>query len=101
MMFASFIEETFSKEMGYTHREFLRNLPAALKGINYEVSGTQILIDYEGGKVEIHLGEMQSRKIASLSMPFMHVQFTFHDLSDEQRKNFYTPFQRSYQKGGG
>ena len=101
MMFADFIAESFSKEMGYTHREFLRNLPAALKDIEYGVDENIITIHYDGGEVEIVLGEIQQRKIASLAMPYMHVQFTFRNLSADQRKRFYTPFQRSYQKGGG
>jgi hypothetical protein len=100
-MFATSVNQSFTKEMGYTHREFFRNLPVALKDVPYHVKGETISISYEDGKVEIQLGEMQNRQIASLSLPYMQVSFTFFDLSPEQREAFYTPFQRSYQKGGG
>lgn len=88
--------------MGYTRREFLANLDAALKGRAWLCEGGDtVRIELEGGCVHIRLGAEQERRIASLAMPYIRVDFRFENLDAEQRTRFYTAFQRSFQKGGG
>ena len=102
MIFTGSVAECFAKEMGYTHKEFLDNLPAALKGTEFEMlNSTEIRIPVHEGHLMIVLGEPRKRNIASISLPFMQVTFKFSGVAEEERTRFYRQFQRSYQKGGG
>jgi hypothetical protein len=96
------VPERFSREMGYTRREFVENLKAALGSDAFRCrDGTTIEVPLEPGRVVIRLGEERRRRIASLSMPYMAVDFCFENLDADSRKVFFTAFQRSFQKGGG
>lgn len=87
--------------MGYTRREFLNNLRFALKDREYSCDDHRIEIPLEQGRVVIRLGDDRQRRIASLSMPCMTVDFCFENLDGDQRARFFNDFQRSFQKGGG
>ncbi|MFT7531665.1 MAG: hypothetical protein ACI9FD_002684 [Gammaproteobacteria bacterium] len=102
MIFTGTVAESFKKDMGYAHREFLNNLPAAMKGTPYQISdNNKITVTLEQGQLIIHLGEQMYRNIASISLPYMTVSFVFTDINEVDRTRFYRQFQRSYQKGGG
>lgn len=96
------LPERFSREMGFTHREFLLNLQAAL-GDGYTLSdgGRRVEVPVDDGRVLIRLGEQAERRIASLSLPAIEVEFSFENLDEVQRSEFYTAFRRSFQRGGG
>ncbi len=101
-MFTDDVASNFQEEMGYSRREFLANLPAAFRNMDYFVAENGIVkVNFESGIVTIAPGAEQQRKIASLSLPFIPVAFKFENLDSHQRKRFYHAFQRSYQKGGG
>ena len=96
------VASEFEKQMGYTHKEFLDNLPAAMKDQPYRVvNNRQVVIPIDQGQLTIHLGEQQVRNIASIVLPFMMVRFQFERVEENSRTVFYRKFQRSYQKGGG
>jgi len=101
-MFSASVGEEFVRQMGYTHREFYRNLPYAMKDLNYRLQEPdRVFIEFENGSISITLGVPKDRRIANLSLPYMDVHFKFEHLNAEQRKRFYNAFERSYQKGGG
>ncbi len=101
-MYGGEISSRFSRQMGYTQREFLANLDAALRGRSYTCHDGKIIhIPVDDGRVVIRLGPEQQRRIASLAMPFMEVEFVFENLDADKRRRFYSAFQRSFQKGGG
>ena len=88
--------------MGFTHREFLLNLRAALgEGYSVAADGKTIDVPVAAGRVTIRLGEEVERRIASLALPSTAVEFSFENLDESERKAFYTAFRRSFQRGGG
>lgn len=102
MIFTGSVAESFEKEMGYTHKEFLDNLPAAMKDASYQlVSSDHIEIPIDAGQLTIRLGEQQLRQVGLLKLPYMLVRFDFSRVDENSRTSFYRAFQRSYQKGGG
>lgn len=96
------VPERFTREMGFTQGEFFVNLRAAF-GDAYSVGddGATVRIPVDAGSVTIRLGPQRERRIASLSLPFIEVEFCFDGLDVTQRRLFYTAFSRSFQRGGG
>ncbi len=96
------VPSKFSRQMGYTRREFLANLEAAMRGAEYHVlANGDIRIPLGVGSLTISLGPEQQRRIASLTLPAMDVEFAFEGVEGDGRRQFYESFQRSFQKGGG
>lgn len=89
-------------EMGLTHAEFFRTLPAALGERPYRVEDTVVSIDDDQGRtVTIRLAPEQVRRIALLQVPVTRVEFRFDGHAPEQIEAFMNHFARYYQRGGG
>ena len=92
----------FDKEMGITHRDFLRLLPGALDGLPHRVEGRRITADAGGGRrIEITFSEETRRRIAGLTMPVTHVRLTFSGFSEDTTAATLARFERAYHRGGG
>ena len=89
------------QEMSISHQEFHRQLPAALRDINYKIANDQINVFYADGNIQITPGIEHERKIASLVLPILHVVFIFTDIKPEGITQFLADFNRAYQRGGG
>jgi len=90
------------KEMGYSHAEFRRALPAAVRPFRvaeredgFELTGAA------GRTVRIVLGPERRRRIASLQIPSTAVDFRFHGFSQKERERFMDRFDRYFRRGGG
>ncbi len=88
-------------EMGLSHAEFFRTLPAALGERPYRIDGGTVSIDDQGRTVTIRLAPEQVRRIALLHVPVTHVEFRFDGHAPEQIEAFMNHFARYYQRGGG
>lgn len=95
------MENSFSREMGFTRDEFFRVLPSALNGRSFKQDAAGITVDVNQGSVRIDVGEQQVRKIASFSLPFIKVDFAFENFNAEQIEEFMNYFDLRYQRGGG
>lgn len=92
---------SFTRELGFSHAEFFRSLPAAIAHREYVLQGNTIRLDYEQGSICIELGTEEVRAIASLRLPSTKVRFAFSNLSDAQREQFMQRFNLYFQRGGG
>ena len=90
-----------ARQMGLTHREFFRSLPAAVAGIGYRIDGTQVLIEESTRRIEIRLGPERKSRLGSLTLPRTQVRLIFGGFSDEERVAFLERFDRAFQRGGG
>lgn len=94
--------QRYEREMSISHQDFYRLLPIALKDVDYEIiNDDQINVFYAGGQIEILPGKEHKRKIASLKLPILYVEFTFKDISPKDVTLFSAEFSRVYQRGGG
>ena len=91
----------FSREMGFTREEFFRLLPNALNDRPHRIDDAGVTVDATPGTVRIDVGIQQFRHIASISMPYVKVDFEFRDFSDPEREDFLRYFDLRYQRGGG
>lgn len=93
--------EQHKREMTISLKEFYRLLPFALKDIDFKISNNEISMSYADGNIEIKPGIEHERKIASLVLPVLYVEFFFSNISNAELKQFYQVFDRAYQRGGG
>ena len=91
----------FSRDMGITHSEFFRTLPAALASTPYTVQDHDVIISDDTQRLVISLSPEGRRRIAALSLPTTQVHFTFSGYSPQDVEQFMARFDRAFQRGGG
>ena len=89
------------RDMGVSHREFFRSLQPLAREWQCQIRDDGVLIDYDGGEIDIVLGKEGRRKIAAMSLPRTEVRFNFSRLNSLQRKKFLYRFDLAYRRGGG
>ena len=95
--------DVFKRDMGYSVDEFYRILPSAVGDYEYTVEGDRILVGFpdEDRELVLRIKGLPDRKIGMIRIPRIELEFTFHDFSAEERKEFMVVFDRSFQRGGG
>ena len=91
----------FSREMGLTHREFLRELPAAIAYRRFRTEGNRIHVELGGASLVITLGPERVRRIAALRLPRTMVGFEFDGVTTRERQAFMQRFDLCFRRGGG
>ncbi|MCB1754592.1 MAG: hypothetical protein KDJ38_03665 [Gammaproteobacteria bacterium] len=95
------IADDFEREMGLSHREFFRTLPAAMGHYDFEVQKTTVTARLETGSVTISLAPESVRRIASIAIPKTAVRFVFTGVTAEEKHRFISYFDKRFQRGGG
>ena len=91
----------FRREMGLTHAEFFRELPAALAQRDYAVAGARVQVTLGSGSLRITLGSERVRRIAALRLPCTEVGFVFEGVDAAERERFMRRFDLAFRRGGG
>ncbi len=89
------------REMGITHKEFLRSLAPAVAPATFTVEGRTISVLGAPGKVEITLSEERERRIALLRLPVVDVEIALSGFEPDALDRFLAQFDRAFQRGGG
>ena len=89
------------RDMGLSHREFFRSLQTLAREWQCQIRNDGVLIDYDGGEIDIVLGKEGRRRIAAMSLPRTEIRFCFSRLTPLQRKKFFYRFDLAYRRGGG
>lgn len=92
---------TVTKEMAVTHADFFRILPNVFPDRDYDVQGTTIRRQSDGGTLEIKLGPEGTRRIALLKLPQTSITLTFKGYSQSQRSELIEKFDKGFQRAGG
>ena len=92
---------SFSREMGFTRAEFDRILPSAFDDRPYSVSGNSVSCPIDGGTMHLSISEQKFRNIASISLPYLEIDFWFENLDQQQVDTTMRFFDLRYQRGGG
>jgi hypothetical protein len=91
----------FSSEMGITHAEFFRLLPAALAGHSYTFQPDGVLITDGDRCITITLSQESQRILGRLSLPVTRVDFVFSGYAKPEADTFMAQFKLHFQRGGG
>ena len=89
------------KEMGYTHADFFRLLPASMGRYPYEVDGNTVHCKLDSGSLTITLGPEGVRKLVLVEIPRTEIIFAYTDVSEEERISFTEHFDLRFMKGLG
>lgn len=89
------------REMGCTRDEFLRWLPGATRHAPIICSGDLHRVLSDQGTVEITIGELPPRRIASIALPVLAVRFRFIAMDEAAREGFLAYFDQYTRRGGG
>lgn len=96
------------KDMALTLAEFRRDLPAALRGMDWrETTGPAeaaavVQVSTEEGAITIRCAPLPPRRLtALLSMPRCLVTLDLEGLAESARRPFLNRFDRAFQRGGG
>ncbi len=92
---------TLHREMGLSHAEFFRSLPAVVRGRDWRVDGAIVTIQEPEGPVVIRLSPQGERRIALIRLPVTQVTFEFPEHDSAAAAAFMRRFERHYQRGGG
>lgn len=87
--------------MGFTRAEFDRILPSAFNNRPFSVSHNLISCPVDGGTMFLSISEQKFRKIASISLPYIEIDFSFENLDQQQVDTTMRFFDLRYQRGGG
>ena len=87
--------------MGFSRDEFDRILPSALDNRPFVVESNVVTVQIGGGTMKMVISEQKARKIASLSLPYLDIGFSFEQLSEVDVEEIMRFFELRYQRGGG
>jgi hypothetical protein len=92
----------FSLDMGITHADFFRLLPAAITRYHTRIHANVIEIFSGQRRVNITLGMEKIRRLSALvSFPSTEAEFSFEQFTDAQREAFLRHFHLHFQRGLG
>ena len=89
------------KDMGVTHADCRRILPAVTPEVELQWQGSIAVARWPDRKLEVRLGPEERRAIASLSLPRTEITLRFTGFSPAQRESLLQVFDRRFQRGGG
>ncbi len=92
---------SFSREMGFTREEFDRILPAALDDRPFKSEGGNVTLAVASGTMTLDISEQKYRKIASISLPYLEISFSFENMDESEIAETMRYFDLRYQRGGG
>jgi hypothetical protein len=92
----------FTLDMGITHADFFRLLPAAITPYAMRIKENMIEIFSQQRRVNITLGVEQIRRLSDhVSFPSTKVAFSFEQFTDAQREAFLHRFHLHFHRGCG
>ena len=92
---------SFEREMGISHRDFLRLLPQAVAPRPFVVSGDTIFIGESPQSITLRLSAEGQRRLGLLRLPVTTVAFEFHGFDDIAIGKFMQRFELAFRRGGG
>ncbi len=85
---------TITRKMQLGREEFLRELPKAMGGLRYEVSGDRVTAQDENRRLEITMTQEETRDIGSLHLPMERIDFDFSSYTEAEVEAFMAQFDR-------
>ena len=89
--------------MGYNEKEFFRVLPSAIGEFQYSQNDNTLRINHVDNKqsLELVITPLPDRQLGAFRIQHIDVQFSFSNMTQQQRNLFMQRFDRRFQRGGG
>ena len=92
---------TLRREMGISHADFFRSLPAAIEPGSFRLVDDTVWIETPAGELQIRLSPQGERRIAALRLPVTVIEFSFPGWTQDRVNEFLARFDRYFRRGGG
>lgn len=101
--FSQSIPERFERDMGYNLKEFFRVLPAAIGDYQFSKNNAHVEITHPDNQHQLKLvvSELPDRLLGAFRIPRVDVQFSFSNMTADERRQFMQRFDSRFQRGGG
>ena len=93
--------QSFDREMACTQADWLRWLPAAVGGREWQLAGDGATVAIGAGQLRLAWSAGPARTIALVRLPRLLVSFRFEGVSAADRLAFMKRFDLYMQRGGG
>ena len=90
-----------SKQLTISTDDFFRLAPLAMEGLNFKIGEAAVYARIGDRQLKITTEKMENRKIGSLNLPQLKIDFRFNGWGKSEREEFMFRFDRVYQRGGG
>lgn len=88
--------------MGFSHRELLNSLPAAVAPYQIEKRAERVYhLRDAGRRVDLTLQPETNRTLAAITLPVTKVKLEFFNFSADDFEDFMRRYKRYLHKGGG
>ncbi len=88
--------------MGISHDDFFRVFPTVVTAARWRRDGLSIHVEWPHGACLVAtVSAQKQRRIASLSLPYVDIDFVFRGMAGGERDAFLERFDRAFHKGGG
>ncbi len=88
--------------MGISHDDFFRVFPSVVATAAWRREGLGFAVEWpHGARLVATVSAQKQRRIASLTLPYVDVEFSFRGMGGPERDGFLLRFDRAFQKGGG
>ncbi|MDO6461620.1 hypothetical protein Q4485_13000 [Granulosicoccaceae sp. 1_MG-2023] len=95
-------DTAFVRDMGLTHADFFRYLPAAVGEHSWtQPDNNTVMVAIGQGSLRIELGPEGERRIANIRLPRTEIAFRFDGVTPEEQRRFLSYFDLRFQRGGG
>jgi len=89
------------KEMGFTHKDFYRDIDRVLGVDGYDLTANGVVSEDGDKRLQIDLSDQTERKIALFTLPVTRVSLTFGGYDEAEIKTFMALYDRVFRRGGG
>jgi len=93
--------ERSAREIQSTREEFFRELPDALDGRAYAITGDVVTIKEGRGEIRISIRELGTRELGELELPMMEIEFSFVNLAKQEIAAFMKTCDERTLRGSG
>lgn len=97
------MDAEFTRDMGYSRKDFLRVLPKAIRDYEHVSQDDKEIITHpdKSGTLTIIVSSLPNRVLGFIVIERSEVKFVFEGYTLEERKEFMFYFDRGYRRGGG
>ena len=98
-----FLAETYFHSLSavFDRDEFERQLPGAVDNRPFTIVGDLVTVPEGHGQVRIRLADLGIKQLGQLDLPMMRLDFSFHELTDNEIDSFMDGYDRRTLRGGG
>ncbi|MCP4487436.1 MAG: hypothetical protein GY820_08985 [Gammaproteobacteria bacterium] len=95
--------DEFTRDMGYSEKDFFRTLPAAIGEYRYTKNRQLVSITHphENHVLSLKVMPLPDRVLGKIRIERVEVSFSFRDFSTDERDQFMACFELRFQRGGG